>query len=134
MIFFRTPNVIIFGVFKCGRVVTNQLISMCALIIQEIKYLLYFITITSQWAKRLRKQNSAKLLLLMGGKLYLPTLIGRNSPCTKLQWMMGAVCHQQTSLSYTAENRNVIIFGVIGPGQYRRVAIIWHGVKTCKYH
>jgi hypothetical protein len=90
--------------------------------------------VSSHWPKRLRKQNSAKSLLLMGGKLYLPTLIAQNAPCTKVQWMIGAVCHQQTSLSYTAENRNVIIFCHFVSRQYRRVAIIWHDVKTYWYH
>ena len=102
--------------------------------IQEIKQYLYFISVTSHWAKRSQNHFSAKSRLLKGGKLYMPTLIGRNSPCTKVQWMMGAVCHQQTPLSYTAEIRNVIIFCHFVSRQYRHVAIIWHDVKTCRYH
>ena len=90
--------------------------------------------ITSHLAKRSQKQNSAKSCLLKGRKMYLPTLIARNIPCTKVQWMMWAVCHQQTPLSYTAEIRKVNIFCHFMPRQYQSMPITRHDVKTCRYH
>jgi hypothetical protein len=75
-------------------------------IIKEKTPQLYFVKITLHWAKRSQNQNSAKSHLLKGRKLYLPTLIARNVPCTKVQWMMGAVCHQQPPWS---QNRKVIM-------------------------
>jgi hypothetical protein len=95
---------------------------------------LYFVMITSPWAKRSQKQNSAKSCFLKGRKMYLPTLIARTIPCTKVQWIMWAVCHQQTPLSYTAEIRKVNIFCHFMPRQYQSMPITWRDVKTCRYH
>ena len=56
--------------------------------------------------------------------MHLPTLIAQNVPCTKVQQMMGAVCHQQTPLSYTAETRKVIILAVLA----------LDNIKACQSH